>query len=366
MANLIQSSGNSNNLGSKCSCCHSTDKSHSLEILEHPNKITFDKSTKIDDKKRLLSRARRKYLSSNLSLQFINYLRVPSNPIPTNTDRERLIKTCWTWYNCAGALVLQDGKITSKYCGNRMCYVCNGIRTGKHIKKYKPMMDTWDNSYFLTLTLPNVYANDLRKTIQYMNNTFCRIKQMLYKRELKGTGSKLVGIKKLECTYNHKTNKYHPHFHFILSSKENGVDLLNEWLKRTKHLGTSKKAQDLRLVKKDMSLELFKYHTKLVSKAKDFSNNFILSNLEILKAFRYVRTISHFGFETKDEEEELEDISSDAIPKDMYDDDDIPKSDVYNWVGKDWYSITNGLPLTKHEPTDKMLDFVEEYSLPPP
>ena len=115
-----------------------------------------------------------------------------------------------------------------------------------------------------------------------------------------------------------------------------------------------------------MSLELFKYHTKLVSKTKDYSNNFILSNLNILNSFRYVRTISHFGFETQEEEEELEDLSSEGVPTDMYDDGEIPETDVYNWVGKDWYSITNGLPLTNHEPTNKMLDFMDEYSLPPP
>jgi len=358
MANLQQSSCNCKKSNHKSSSGLKTD--NALDTLVQIDKVEFNTSTSLTDKRRLLSRARRKYLSSNLSLQFIDYIRNPINPIPFEAHRERLIKSTWNWYHCASALVLEGKKITTKYCNSRMCFVCNSIRQAKYIRKFQPIIDEWKNGQFLTLTLPNVPADELRNTIRYMNHTFSRIKQMLYKRSKVGKGDKLIGIKKLEVTFNDKFNSYHPHFHFILNSKSNAIDVLNEWLKRTKHLGTKRIAQDVRPLTKNTSIELFKYHTKLVVSKSKMSKSSIYHNLVQLNALKHVRTVSHFGFDVE-EVEAIEDLGVSGVDEDVYEDGNVPLYDVYQWNDIDWYSITTGMPLTKHIPSMKSTEFLEEF-----
>ena len=62
-------------------------------------------------------------------------------------------------------------KISSKFCKNRLCVICNRIRSAQHQDKYLPIIKEWD-SYFLTLTRRNVPYKELEKTICDMYEFF--------------------------------------------------------------------------------------------------------------------------------------------------------------------------------------------------
>ena len=100
-----------------------------------------------------------------------------------------------------------------------------------------------------------------------MQDTLGQIHAKLKKQYQRNKREKVMGLRKLECTYNPTRNDYHPHYHLIIKGKRNAEDFLNEWLSRVPK--TSYKAQDLRPADNKSSKELFKYFTKVVTTVKD-------------------------------------------------------------------------------------------------
>jgi hypothetical protein len=99
----------------------------------------------------LTRRAKAKFITSGLIFPLIDL----------NSD---LKKSYWLTWHCTSVL-LQDGqKITSRYCNNRWCIVCNRIRTAKMIKNYYPVIKSEiQDGYFVTLTIPNVQGQRLKQ-----------------------------------------------------------------------------------------------------------------------------------------------------------------------------------------------------------
>jgi len=94
-----------------------------VELAEQ--KIELNRSTNKADTKKLLNRARSKYFTRGLMFGMIDLKDSP------------LIKQYWNTYYCASTLFQESGKITSRYCSNRFCIVCNRIRTAiKKICRY--------------------------------------------------------------------------------------------------------------------------------------------------------------------------------------------------------------------------------------
>ena len=106
---------------------------------------------------------------------------------------------------------------------------------------------------------------------------------------------RLVGISKLECTYNLIRDDYNPHFHVIVESKEMGNVLLSEWLKRNDLAKSG--GQDIRRVDNKASMELFKYMTKVVSGNAKTGRAIYVDALDIIfNAIHRKRTVQPFGF----------------------------------------------------------------------
>lgn len=65
---------------------------------------------------------------------------------------------------------------------------------------------------FLTLTAPNVPAEELEDEIKDYNHSF---KKLMERKEIK----KIVKgyARKLEITYNEERDDYHPHFHVLIA-----------------------------------------------------------------------------------------------------------------------------------------------------
>ena len=106
------------------------------------------------------------------------------------------------------------------FCKRRMCPQCMWLRTmtESHINKlvleeiHKEYKSAY--GYFLTLTVKNVKADQLKDTIKHIMKSFTK---MMRKSRIK---KYLLGYSRtVEVTYNAKTDTYHPHIHAILIFK---------------------------------------------------------------------------------------------------------------------------------------------------
>jgi len=199
---------------------------------------------------------------------------------------------------CSGEIhVMPDGRAVSNYCKNRWCIVCNRIRTAVTIKKYSPILSTWSDAYFVTLTVRNVTGNELGRAVSDMVSTFQKIAGTLKKRAQRGKGAKFVGVRKFECTANAGRDDYHPHFHIIVRGEANAHALRRAWLNA--NLGYARSvAQDVRKADVNKSIELFKYVSKLVVKIEGGSARGVYADMQnvIFESIRGIRTLQSFGF----------------------------------------------------------------------
>lgn len=105
----------------------------------------------------------------------------------------------------------------ANFCKVRLCPMCAWRRSLKIFGQVSKVLDYADLNYnfrylFLTLTVKNVYSEELEATIRTMSkafNSMTRIK--LFKDNIKGY------FRALEVTYNKIDNSYHPHYHVILA-----------------------------------------------------------------------------------------------------------------------------------------------------
>jgi hypothetical protein len=165
------------------------------------------------------------------------------------------------------------------------------------IQSYQPVLSSWPDKHFLTLTVPNVKAGVLSSEVERMHSTLKTIIEMFKKQFQRNGYIKIIGVRKFECTYNPTRNDFHPHFHIIVDSLGAASCIQSEWLRRFPDC--SSKAQDIRPALDKDCLELFKYFTKIITKSKsDGSTNPINpESLDIImQAITGVRTFQPFGF----------------------------------------------------------------------
>jgi pseudouridine synthase len=81
---------------------------------------------------------------------------------------------------------------------------------------------------FVTLTVPNVPAAELRSEIRRMISEFRKIQELRRKQKK----PLIRGIRKLEVTYNPDLQNFHPHFHFIVEGESAANELIEDWLDR--------------------------------------------------------------------------------------------------------------------------------------
>jgi plasmid rolling circle replication initiator protein Rep len=247
------------------------------------------------DAENLTKRARAKYFSYALAKE----LALCDSPLQASYYRTLA---------CCSEMILQDGKLTSKYCGNRWCLVCSRIRTAKMLTKYEKHLQQMIDPHFVTLTIPNVSSandhRDLKYTVTKLQQ-FCR---RCFDR-LRKYGIKYKGFRKIEISFNSDQNNYHPHLHFVIDCDIPGRDdqekfkvifdiwkvskypkqklqellrdynagkinigafkaelLRQAWLKEFKSARAI--AQDIRAANAGSLKELFKYSAKIMTKRK--------------------------------------------------------------------------------------------------
>lgn len=126
---------------------------------------------------------------------------------------------------------LMDLQRVSRCMNNRFCPNCRKWDLAGAIHNLrKPLNDLLLQGYYpylVTLTVPNIPGEDLRRTIEKMNKAFRKLFGA-YSYSLdgntKGFKERLMefqgAIKVLEITYNAESNTYHPHFHCMFFSEE--------------------------------------------------------------------------------------------------------------------------------------------------
>jgi len=225
---------------------------------------------------------------------------------------------------CSSTLLLQDGNLTTRYCNNRWCYVCNRIRTAKLIDGYEPILLALPELRFVTLTRPNVPGENLNQEINELTAGFRKIRDRLRKRRLL-----TKGVRKLEISHNQETNEFHPHFHCAISGEIEALALVKEWL--IEFPTADQSAQDNRPADKLSLKELFKYCSKI-------SANTAAVNDIIFQAIRGKRLVQPMGG-IRRISEEVEDLQSSDYSSLL-----PAGDDVFIWGGEleDWISTEFG------------------------
>ncbi len=284
-----------------------------------------------DDLKSLKKRARSKWYTTAITSRLLY-------------QNSALHKYYQSAYYCSHILKQEGKKITARYCNTRICHICNRIRTAKLMNGYVSQLQKLEPLQFVTLTVPNCNVTELSQTIDSLLKSFSNIIRVLRERRK----IPVNGIRKLEVTYNHRENTYHPHIHTLVDAQVGDL-IVSEWLKR--YDKASFKAQDIRNADKNALNEIFKYSTKIVTKGKNKLEVFIPALDNIMIALRGRRCFQPFGIIKKIEED------IDGIESVEYD--EIEPYDLIEWIWDDCDWIYGNKTLTGYVSPDIELTFIE-------
>lgn len=297
-------------------------------------------------------------LKKKIKLKILSHT-IVSNLISENPNSD-LMESYKNTLNFCQSEYLQEGKvIKSKYCNNRFCYSCNRIRTGKMINNYLPLIELMqENMQMLTLTIPNVQGYQLRDSIKEMILNFQKIKDLARKSK-----ADLVGLRKLEVTFNQNRNDFHPHFHILLESKDQAEFILKHWLRLYSEadiLGQDIQTADLNSVK-----ELFKYFTKYWSTgSKKKAEKINYKSLDQIFFSMYgLRVFQPFGMKKYklqlNESEEIEQLEKTEYNIKPYE----SKSWYYEELFSNFIDTETGEELQQIKPTKKEIKLYKERIL---
>lgn len=261
-------------------------------------RLIYGNGSELKNAKAMQRRAKCKLITQTTMLQLIDVAKEKGA-----TDR---VKSYWNTYHCQSLIFTSAGKAYAPQCKNRFCSYCCGIRKAEFIHKYLPILQTWKDPYFVTLTVKTVKAPQLPKRIKALNRAFRIIKNRYKKRSERGTDKKLMGLKTVECNFNPKYKWYNPHLHLIVPDRETAEIFIENWLALWTKKFTNREAQDCRKVKdteKDL-IEIIKYETKIFTepdgskkRGKNGTAKIYVRALDnIYAAMKGIRIIDSFGF----------------------------------------------------------------------
>jgi hypothetical protein len=194
-------------------------------------------------------------------------------------------------------------------------------------------LESWDDAYFVTLTVRNVTGNELPATVKAMTSTIQKIAGRFKKRAQRNKGEKFVGIRKFECTANAARDDYHPHFHCIVRGEASANELRHAWLNEFSGHAVAL-AQDVRKADTGSIQELFKYASKLVCKIDGKAGRGVYADMQnvIFSSIRGVRILQNFGFKLPEIEEDIQDVGDAQIDGAKPDSVFIYEHEIANWI----------------------------------
>ena len=255
------------------------------------------KGSEVLDATTSAKKARQKTITQSYSIQLAEVAREKKKP--------HIEKQAWNAYHCLSKFTFVDGKIYGRYCKTRICPICSNNRKADEINKYKPIIETWSNPYFVTLTVKACPKNRLKATIRAMFKAFRNIQDKQIKRESRNGAFHLMGIRSLECNFNPIRSTYNPHFHLIVPDEQTADYLIDSWLERVGVEHSNRKGQYARKVhdtERDL-IETIKYGFKLFTDpemkkntARNRAKIYVNAQLNIMDAFHKHRIFERFGF----------------------------------------------------------------------
>ncbi len=309
---------------------------------EMPIRTLLGKGTDLTDKRALKGRAKRKLTAQALCVWVASELE--------RRGEDELARTFWNTFHCQRVLVGYKGRIYGKYCKNRFCPLCASIRKAEIINRYLPVIQTWEDPHFVTLTQKSVPAKKLELWFLGVNKAFRQIKNKYRKQSQRGGEIKFMGIKCLECNFNPSRRTYNPHLHLIVPNKAMADLLIKEWQMKWTEKYTSPLAQYYRPVgnlERDL-VEIIKYGSKIFTdfdkrdKGKMPPKIYVKALINIYKAMKPYRLFERFGFDLpKQEKNGVKTV----IPADQC------KDFVYAPEVYDWVDTKNGEGLTGYAPS---------------
>lgn len=267
------------------------------------------KGVDIGAKTQLKNWSRKKMISQSLILKLIEVANAEGNFTAAQSYRN-------TFYCCSK--FHSDGtRLFGKYCKNRFCPLCSGIRKAKIINQLMPEISKWKEPYFITLTSQTVTKDKLKQRIKDYYQILQAIQNKYSVQFQRGRGHKLVGIRALECTYNPVKDWFHPHFHLILKDQRTAILIYQEWVLRVrKKWGKyainedAQNIQKIRSIERTM-IEIIKYSTKiftekeLIKKTKIAPEIYLTAYHHIINAMKGRRIFEKFGFKVSACEKEV-------------------------------------------------------------
>ncbi len=325
-----------------------------LDTIEQLPLSAYYEEKRKQRKENLSKRARSKFVTNEVAF-------------PLSKLRSPLEKAYKLTATCSAQLTETPGKLTGKYCGARWCLVCARMRTARLFAGYEPAIEAMgDEKYFLTLSRRTVPGHELDAEVQYYIHTATLIQRHLReKRKLQYSS-----LRKIECTYNAETNKFHPHFHFIFDNFEAADLFLQQWLERNSvaAVGAARAAEldhgnQLKKADKNAWKELFKYFTKVVTKSQSKVNGKTVSDYRIhlaaldtmFVALRGVRTFQPCGVIKAISEEIEPELSLESGRNEVH---------FHEWMGHDWVDRDTEKALTGFIPSEAQQDIKNHIVYP--
>lgn len=308
------------------------------------------KGSELANPTQIKGRAKRKLITRKLALSLVDAAGRNGNP-------ER-IKSYWNSYHCYEKIYTTNGRVYGRFCKNRHCTVCSAIRKADIINRYLPVLRTWPEPYFVTLTVKAHGRVNIRVLMKGIIKAFRQICGKYRKRKQRGKGLPLIGIKSLECNYNPVTHTYNPHLHLIVANRQMAEILVNEWLQKWTPKFTHKAGQHKRAVidrERDL-IEIVKYGSKIFTepdvnrKAKQTGQKIYVAALDnIFQAMKGIRIFERFGFNLPPVNPE----SGQMLAVNNYDE------WVFDTSRFDWCNTTGYGKLSNFYPLPELLELLE-------
>ncbi len=307
----------------------------------------------LKNKKQFTLWAKKKVISSSMMLPLIEIAKEKGAFERAQSYRN-------TFY-CFSRIYSLNNSVHGKYCKNRFCLLCSGIRKSELINKYYDTIKNWPEPFFLTLTVKAATAQDLEQRIREMFHLFQLIIAKHKKRHQRGKGRKLIGIKAFESNFNPKKKTYNPHFHLILNDYYTGHIIRNEWIKLAREFwGIEYIHEDAQKISRveylDHSLvELIKYSSKIftdpeVTKKKKGEVLICLAAYDnIICAMKKYRIFERFGFNQPKKQKAERNL------KLIFD----YKEWVYSSAFTDWVEVEGEQTLTGYSPPEELMNILE-------
>lgn len=321
-------------------------------LKSEPSITLHGKGSDLTDEKMWQGRARRKMITQNRCLALIK--------IAEKRGDKKMEDALWNTYYCQNNITSSGDKVHGEYCKNRFCLVCSGIRKAKIINKYYPILKKWEAPFFLTLTIKSVTKGRLELRIKEMQKAFNTIIERYKKRNQRGKGIKLMGIKSMESNFNPKAKTYNLHYHIILPNLETSDTLMREWRLYWNDSKIVNKSGQRNKRVKDLTkqlIETIKYGSKTFtepdvikkSKQKVPPNIYVVALYNILCAMKGHRNFERFGFNLCNTDELK--TSEPQI---------VSQFEKWEYEPKrlDWINTISDKPLTKYLPTSELLNLL--------